>query len=70
MMTEPLAKFTGQLHKLQTLTEGGGRVALDFPASEMSKLYKLLEAADQPGLLLQITIEQLDIDPRFYGVPS
>ena len=69
-MTEPLAKFMGQLHKLQTLTEGGWRVALDFPSSEMSKLYKLLEASDQPGLLLQITIEQLDIDPRFYGASS
>ena len=64
-MAEPLAKFSATLYKIQTLSEGGGRIALDFPSSELPKLSKLFQMSGET-LLLDIVLVQQVIDPRYY----
>ena len=65
-MPEPLAKFSATLYKIQTLAEGGGRIALDFPSSELPKLSKLFQMSGET-LLLTVALTQQTVDPRFYN---
>lgn len=65
-MAEPLAKFTATLYKIQTLSEGGGRIALDFPSTELPKLSKLFQISGE-AILLTVVLTQQAVDPRFYN---
>ena len=67
MTGDTIAKFTAQLNKIQSLSAGGVRVTLDAPASEIPKLQKLFASSSKAALLLDVTIAEVPIDPRYYS---
>lgn len=64
---EPIAEFTAQLNKIQSLAAGGFRITLDAPGSENARLALLFAKSSEASLLLNVTIEEVPIDSRYYS---
>ena len=64
---EPIAKFTAQLNKIQSLSAGGFRITLDAPGSENARLAMLFAKSSEASLLLNVVIEEVPVDPRYYS---
>lgn len=67
MTDEPIAKFTAVLNKIQSLSGGGFRITLDAPATENARLALLFAKSSENSLLLEVVIDKVPIDPRYYS---
>jgi hypothetical protein len=60
-MTEEAIRFTAQVYKVQTLVDGGIRLTLDMPSSNVDTITKLIQA-NQPGILLEVAAVAIDVE--------
>jgi hypothetical protein len=59
-MTDEAIRFTAQVYKVQTLVDGGIRLTLDMPSSNVDTITKLIQA-NQPGILLEVAAVAVNV---------
>ena len=59
-MIEDAIRFSAQVYKVQTLVDGGIRLTLDMPSSNVETITQLIQA-NQPGILLEIAAVAVNV---------